>query len=164
MKRFHVHIAVDDLARSVEFYSGMFAAEPTELKSDYAKWKLEDPRINFAISQRGAKAGLDHVGIQVENEDELAEMQARLDGLQPGVELEEGTACCYAKSDKYWVKDPSGIAWETFHTLASIPVFGVPDKKPGGKAIAIPVTSAKSPLASSCCAPSSSEKQGSSCC
>lgn len=164
MKRFHVHIAVDNLAQSVKFYSSMFGAEPSELQPDYAKWKLDDPRINFAISQRGAKVGLDHVGIQVEDEKELAEMQARLDALQPGIELEEGTSCCYAKSDKYWVKDPSGIAWETFHTLASIPVFGAPAKEPGRVAINIPVASAKSEVASSCCATSASAKEGSSCC
>lgn len=164
MKRFHVHISVDNLAESVKFYSAMFASQPTQLEPDYAKWKLEDPRINFAISQRGAKIGLDHVGIQVEHEDELAEMQARLNALQPGVELEEGTTCCYAKSDKYWVKDPAGIAWETFHTLESIPVFGVPAKKAGGIPIGIPVASAKSDVASSCCAPGDTAQQKSSCC
>jgi hypothetical protein len=164
MKRFHVHISVDNLANSVKFYSGIFASEPTELKPDYAKWKLEDPRINFAISQRGAKTGVDHIGIQVENEEELADMQARLDALQPGIEMEEGASCCYAKSDKYWVKDPSGIAWETFHTLESIPVFGIPAKKPGGIPLNISVASAKSEVASSCCAPATSTKPGSSCC
>lgn len=164
MKRFHVHISVDNLSESIKFYSGMFASEPTELQADYAKWKLEDPRINFAISQRGAKVGLDHIGLQVEDENELAEMQARLSALQPGVEMEAGTACCYAKSDKYWVKDPAGIAWETFHTLESIPVFGVPAKKTGRIAINIPVASAKSDVASSCCAPSATTNEGSSCC
>ncbi|MGV3741017.1 MAG: ArsI/CadI family heavy metal resistance metalloenzyme [Burkholderiaceae bacterium] len=164
MKRFHVHVSVDNLAESVKFYSAMFASEPTELKADYAKWKLEDPRINFAISQRGAKVGLDHVGIQVGSEQELGEMQARLDALQPGVELEEGTTCCYAKSDKYWVSDPSGIPWETFRTLESIPVFGVPAKKTGGIPISIPVSSARSEVASSCCGPSTAAKDGSSCC
>jgi catechol 2,3-dioxygenase-like lactoylglutathione lyase family enzyme len=164
MKRFHVHVSVDDLATSVRFYSGMFASEPTELKSDYAKWKLEDPRINFAISQRGAKVGLDHVGIQVEDADELAQMQGRLHALQRGIELEEGTTCCYAKSDKYWVNDPSGIAWETFHTLESIPVFGVPAKQSTRIPIAIPVSPAKSEVASSCCAPSASSTEKSSCC
>ncbi len=164
MKRFHVHISVDNLAESVKFYSGMFASEPTELQSDYAKWKLENPRINFAVSQRGAKVGLDHIGIQVENEQELGEMQTRLEALQPGVELEEGITCCYAKSDKYWVRDPAGIPWETFHTLESIPVFGVPAKKPGGIPLNIPVASAKSEVSSACCAPSASAKEGSSCC
>lgn len=164
MKRMHLHISVADLNEGIRFYSGMFATEPSVVKEDYAKWTLEDPRVNFAISQRGAKVGLDHIGIQVENESELAEMQTRLDALQPGIEVEAGTACCYAKSDKYWVTDPSGIAWETFHTLESIPVFGIPAQKPGRIPINIPVASAKSEVASSCCAPSSSTKQGSSCC
>jgi len=156
MKRLHVHVAVDNLADSIKFYSGMFAYDPTVVKSDYAKWQLEDPRMNFAISQRGAKVGLDHLGIQVESDAELSAMQSRLDSLQPGVEKEEGVACCYAKSDKYWVTDPSGIAWETFHTLDSIPVYG-------GSA-QIRTTQSTSPLAAACCAPSTSTKQGSSCC
>jgi catechol 2,3-dioxygenase-like lactoylglutathione lyase family enzyme len=164
MKRMHVHISVADLNESIRFYSGMFAAEPTVLKEDYAKWTLEDPRVNFAISRRGAKVGLDHIGIQVENENELAEMQARLDALQPGIEVEAGTACCYAKSDKYWVKDPAGIAWETFHTLESIPVFGMPAKQPARIPVAIPVSAAKSDVASSCCAPATPSEKGSSCC
>lgn len=124
MKRFHVHVAVDDLAHGIRFYSAMFATEPSVQQPDYAKWMLDDPRVNFAISQRGAKAGLNHLGIQVESDDELKHMQSRLESLQPGVAKEEDVACCYAKSDKYWVNDPSGIAWETFHTLAAIPVFG----------------------------------------
>jgi hypothetical protein len=156
MKRLHVHVAVDNLADSIQFYSGMFASDPTVVKSDYAKWQLEDPRMNFAISQRGAKVGLDHLGIQVESDAELAAMQSRLDTLQPGVQKEEGVACCYAKSDKYWVTDPSGIAWETFHTLDAIPVYGGSAK--------IRMTQSTSPLAAACCAPSASTKQGSSCC
>jgi hypothetical protein len=156
MKRLHVHVAVDNLADSIKFYSGMFSSDPTVVKSDYAKWQLEDPRMNFAISQRGAVAGLDHLGIQVESDTELAVMQSRLDSLQPGVEKEEGVACCYAKSDKYWVTDPSGIAWETFHTLDSIPVYG--------GASQIRSTQSKSPLAAACCTPAASTKQGSSCC
>jgi predicted enzyme related to lactoylglutathione lyase len=124
MKRLHVHVAVDDLAASIQFYSTMFAAEPTVTKSDYAKWMLDDPRVNFAISARGAAPGLNHLGVQVENADELAEMNARLQKLEGDVIEEMGTACCYAKSDKYWATDPTGIAWETYHTLDSIPVFG----------------------------------------
>lgn len=124
MKRLHVHVAVDNLADSIKFYNGMFGTEPTVLKSDYAKWMLDDPRVNFAISQRGAAAGLNHLGIQVESGEELAEMQGRLEALQPDMIKEEGIACCYAKSDKYWLTDPSGIRWETFHTLDHIPVFG----------------------------------------
>jgi hypothetical protein len=124
MKRFHVHVAVDNLADSIKFYSGMFAAEPSVVKPDYAKWMLDDPRVNFAISQRDRETGVNHLGIQVESAEELAQMQRRLAGLQAAVLEETQAACCYAKSDKYWVEDPSGIAWETFHTLDSIPVYG----------------------------------------
>lgn len=124
MKRLHVHVAVDNLQQSIKFYSGMFAAEPTVVKPDYAKWMLDDPRVNFAISQRGREAGVNHLGIQVESADELAEMQGRLTTLQTALLEEPNASCCYAKSDKYWVNDPSGIAWETFHTLDSIPVYG----------------------------------------
>jgi catechol 2,3-dioxygenase-like lactoylglutathione lyase family enzyme len=125
MKRLHVHVSVPDLAESIKFYSGMFAAEPTVVKPDYAKWMLDDPRVNFAISQRGVKTGLNHLGIQVESGTELDDMHTRLDALGE-VREEAGAACCYARSDKYWVNDPAGIPWETFHTLDSIPVFGAP--------------------------------------
>lgn len=124
MKRLHVHVAVEDLTASIRFYSTLFASEPTVQKTDYAKWMLDDPRVNFAISARGATPGLNHLGVQVENADELAEMSTRLGQLEADVVEEMGTACCYAKSDKYWATDPTGIAWETYHTLDSIPVFG----------------------------------------
>jgi arsenate reductase (thioredoxin) len=124
MKRMHVHVSVNNLDDSIGFYSAMFACAPTVSKPDYAKWMLDDPRVNFAISQRGAPAGLNHLGIQVESSTELAEMHQRLDNLQGDVTEEIDQACCYAKSDKYWANDPQGIAWETFHTLDSIPVFG----------------------------------------
>lgn len=124
MKRMHVHVAVDDLAASIRFYSAMFAVAPTVAKDDYAKWMLDDPRVNFAISARGATPGLNHLGVQVESAEELAEMSERLKKLDTDVVEEMGTACCYAKSDKYWATDPQGIAWETYHTLDSIPVFG----------------------------------------
>lgn len=123
MKRMHIHVAVKNLQESIQFYSTMFSSEPTVVKSDYAKWQLEDPKINFAISARGAPEGLNHLGIQVESAGELSEMKVRLDSLQTELIEEEGTACCYARSDKYWVNDPSGIPWETFHTLDVIPVF-----------------------------------------
>lgn len=123
MKRFHVHVHVDDLARSVAFYSKLFAAEPARVEGDYAKWMLDDPRINFAISTRGAKAGLDHLGFQVDDASELAELKARAESADMAL-LDEGeTTCCYARSEKHWVTDPQGIAWEHFHTLANIPVF-----------------------------------------
>mgnify|MGYP003336290641 CR=1 FL=1 len=123
MKRMHIHVAVKNLEESISFYSKMFAMEPTVLKTDYAKWQLEDPKVNFAISARGAEVGLNHLGIQVDDAQELSDMKARLDHLQAELIEEEGAACCYAKSDKYWVNDPSGIPWETFHTLDTIPVF-----------------------------------------
>jgi catechol 2,3-dioxygenase-like lactoylglutathione lyase family enzyme len=168
MKRLHVHISVDNLADSIRFYSAMFAVEPSVAKPDHAKWQLDDPRMNFAISQRGAKVGLDHLGIQVESDTELSEMQARLDALQPGVEKEEDVQCCYAKSDKYWLTDPSGIAWETFHSLEAVPVFGAPSESTKVRAsritVDIPVVQATKPVETACCAPSSSAKPRSSCC
>ena len=123
MKRLHLHVAVADIPSSIPFYAKMFGCAPTIVKSDYAKWQLEDPRVNFAISARGAPVGINHLGIQVESGAELEEMKGRLDTIDEGVIAEMGTACCYAKSDKYWVNDPAGIPWETFHTLDSIPVF-----------------------------------------
>jgi lactoylglutathione lyase len=122
MKRFHVHAHVDDLHASVAFYSRMFAAEPTRLEVDYAKWMLEDPRINFAISTRGGKPGVDHLGLQTDSEEELGELEARARDL--GMADEGEATCCYARSEKHWLVDPQGIAWEHFHTLEDIPVFG----------------------------------------
>ena len=123
MKRIHLHIAVDNLVKSIGFYNTLFGASPTVEKVDYAKWMLDDPLVNFAISQRGAKAGLDHIGIQVENDDELAEIKNRLETADMHMLTQEGTTCCYAKSDKHWVQDPSGIAWETYRTLENVPTF-----------------------------------------
>ncbi len=123
MKRFHVHAHVDDLQASVAFYSKMFAAEPARLEGDYAKWMLEDPRINFAISTRGRKSGVDHLGLQADTEEELAELKARAEAADMTLLDEGNVSCCYARSEKHWVTDPQGIAWEHFHTLANIPVF-----------------------------------------
>lgn len=123
MKRFHVHAHVENLPQSIAFYSKMFGAAPSRVERDYAKWMLEDPRLNFAISTRGAKPGVDHLGIQTDIEEELAELKASARAAEMAL-LDEGeTSCCYARSDKYWLTDPQGIAWEQFHTLASIPVF-----------------------------------------
>ncbi|MBU6486791.1 MAG: glyoxalase/bleomycin resistance/dioxygenase family protein [Burkholderiales bacterium] len=124
MKRFHVHVHVDDLAKSVAFYTKLFAAEPAKLEADYAKWMLDDPRINFAISTRGTKAGVDHLGFQVEDAADLAELAQRAKAADMAL-LDQGeTTCCYARSDKHWIVDPQGIAWEHFHTLDNAPVFG----------------------------------------
>jgi catechol-2,3-dioxygenase len=123
MKRMHLHIAVENLQKSVHFYNALFGVLPTVEKNDYAKWMLEQPLVNFAISQRGAKVGLDHVGIQVDTEEELQEIKTRLDQAEMAVVSQEGATCCYAKSDKHWVQDPAGIAWETYHTLETALTF-----------------------------------------
>jgi catechol 2,3-dioxygenase-like lactoylglutathione lyase family enzyme len=124
MKRFHVHVGVADLAASIKFYSGLFDAEPAVVEADYAKWMLEEPRINFAISTRAGKTGLDHLGFQADSEAELESLHQRLEAAKGPVVEQKGTACCYAESDKYWTVDPAGIAWESFHTLGRVPVFG----------------------------------------
>jgi catechol 2,3-dioxygenase-like lactoylglutathione lyase family enzyme len=124
MKRLHVHVAVDDLQQAIGFYAALFAAPPAVVKSDYAKWMLADPRVNFAISTRGRQPGLDHLGIQVEDEDELHEVYARLHRAGGNV-IEQGkTSCCYAKSEKSWIDDPAGISWETFLTTGENTDYG----------------------------------------
>lgn len=141
MKRFHVHLHVEDLERSIDFYSRLFAAAPARVEGDYAKWMLQDPPLNFAISTRGREPGIDHLGIQTDDPAELAEMKARAEAADMAL-LDEGTTtCCYARSEKHWVTDPQGIAWEHFHTLGNIPVFREP---PGA---------AETTAASACCAP-----------
>lgn len=123
MKRMHLHIAVANLTQSITFYNHLFGSSPTVIKEDYAKWMLDDPLVNFAISQRSNNIGLDHIGIQVENETELSEIKTRLDAAEMDMISQAGTTCCYAKSNKHWVEDPSGMAWETYHTLDSAPTF-----------------------------------------
>lgn len=160
MKRFHVHVHVADLSKSVAFYSQMFGAQPIRLESDYAKWHLAEPALNFAISSRGGAPGVDHLGFQVDSDEQLADLKSRAQAADMTL-LDEGeTTCCYARSDKYWLTDPDGVAWEQFHTLDSIPTFGEAKKAgasegaaccatdtPRGKPIGIPVKSASS----SCC-------------
>lgn len=124
MKRFHVHVVVDDLDASIRFYSTVFGAAPAVVQPDYAKWMVEEPRINFAISTRGGAAGIDHLGIQVESDEELAALREQVAGAQIAAQDQPNAECCYARSDKYWTTDPQGIAWETFHTLDAIPVYG----------------------------------------
>ncbi|MDR2154125.1 MAG: glyoxalase/bleomycin resistance/dioxygenase family protein [Burkholderiaceae bacterium] len=137
MKRLHVHVSVENLSDSIRYYSALFAAQPTVTKPDYAKWMLDDPRMNFAISRRGQAPGLDHLGIQAESAEELAELEQRLQSAELPHVAQPGSNCCYARSDKHWSLDPSGIAWEAFHTLDSIPTFGEHDR----------------PAAASCCSP-----------
>lgn len=147
MKRFHVHVGVSDLDRSIAFYTGLFGAEPSVTKGDYAKWMLEDPRVNFAISQKcGAEKGIEHVGLQVENAGELAEVYGRLKAAD-GPVLEEGaTTCCYAKSEKSWIADPDGVRWEAFLTHGDSTVYGdSPD---------FDLLSPEGAAANACCAPS----------
>jgi catechol 2,3-dioxygenase-like lactoylglutathione lyase family enzyme len=124
MKRMHVHVAVEDLDQSIRFYSALFAAEPSVLKPDYAKWMLDDPHVNFAISTRGRRPGLDHLGIQAKNGDELKEIYARLQKAGSMVFEQGQTRCCYAKSEKAWIDDPAGISWETFHTMGESTDYG----------------------------------------
>lgn len=161
MKRFHVHAHVADLQSSIAFYSKLFGAAPVRVEVDYAKWMLEDPRINFAISTRGSKLGVDHLGIQTDTQEELVDLKARAEAADMTL-LDAGeTTCCYARSDKYWVTDPQGIPWEQFHTLGSIPVFSqkaaaatdpasacCAEGAPRGKPVAIPVNGASK---ASCC-------------
>jgi catechol 2,3-dioxygenase-like lactoylglutathione lyase family enzyme len=124
MKRFHVHVSVGDLNQSIQFYTEFFGSQPSVLKSDYARWMLDDPRVNFAISQRGAARGVQHLGIQAEDRAELEEVYGRLQSANAPV-LEEGaTTCCYAKSDKSWIEDPQGVQWETFLTSGESTVYG----------------------------------------
>ena len=124
MKRFHVHVSVDDLQQSLRFYAAMFGAEPTVLKPDYAKWMLDDPRVNFAISQRGRAGGVNHLGVQAETAAELEGIRANLQQAAAAVVAEKDAQCCYARSDKYWVTDPQGVAWESFRSLGEIPLYG----------------------------------------
>jgi len=148
MKRMHVHVAVHDLERSIGFYSALFAAQPAVVKPDYAKWMLDDPRVNFAISTRGRQAGLDHLGIQVESQDELSDVYARLREAG-GAVLEQGqTTCCYAQSEKSWIEDPSGISWETFFTTGESIDYGIGIEKEARVAHA---------QAQACCAPQPAE-------
>lgn len=149
MKRLHVHVAVGDIDQSTKFYSNLFGAPPTVQKEDYVKWMLDDPRVNFAISARGREPGLDHLGIQVENETELKEVSSRLKDANMQIFDEGASTCCYAKSEKAWLVDPQGIAWETFLTTGEATVYGDDNL----------ISSSEIPMArkSACCAPSTDE-------
>jgi catechol 2,3-dioxygenase-like lactoylglutathione lyase family enzyme len=156
MKRMHVHVSVDNLDRSIGFYSALFATEPAVVKPDYAKWMLDDPRVNFAISTRGKQPGLDHLGIQVESKGELGDVYARL-RQAGGAVLEQGErTCCYAKSEKSWIEDPSGISWETFFTTGESTDYGIGTEKEArvahAKACCAPETEPAAEQASACCA------------
>jgi catechol 2,3-dioxygenase-like lactoylglutathione lyase family enzyme len=145
MKRFHVHVNVDQLDQSIRFYTTLFGVVPSVLKSDYAKWMLDDPRINFAISQRGRKAGVDHLGLQADDTAELAAIGTRLQAADAVALAEQGTTCCYARSDKVWAEDPQGVRWESFHTHGE----------------AITYTRAPNETGTACCGPAAVDKPAS---
>ena len=154
MKRMHVNLSVENLDASIQFYNALFDCEPSVVKTDYAKWMLEDPRVNFAISTRGSRKGIDHLGIQVEDDAELEDVYARLETANAaGAQvIEEGaTTCCYAESEKSWIFDPEGIAWETFLTRGESPVYGNDQIKHGK-------------MSSACCTPDMDSAKTSSCC
>lgn len=150
MKRLHVHVAVEDLTKSIGFYSTLFGARPVVLKDDYAKWMLDDPKVNFAISDRTAVAGLDHLGIQVESSDELAELAGRLKAAGEVTRDQEAATCCYARSDKAWVNDPNGLRWETFYTFGEATSYGE-DDPPTAAAPAQSCCAPAAPPAKACC-------------
>jgi catechol 2,3-dioxygenase-like lactoylglutathione lyase family enzyme len=149
MKRFHVHVNVADLDASIDFYSTLFGTAPSVRKPDYAKWMLDDPRVNFAISQRDRAVGVDHLGLQAEEDAELQEIGARLLAADKVALAERGTTCCYAHSDKYWAEDPQGVRWETFHTHGEATTYSSPDSH--------------APEASTCCGQPSSAAASSRC-
>lgn len=146
-KRFHVHLHVDDLAQSIAFYNRLFAASPARHEADYAKWMLDDPPVNFAISTRGHAAGIDHLGIQTDDPAELAAMRERAQAADMPLDVEGETTCCYARSEKHWVTDPQGIAWEHFHTLADVPVFREAPQAAGTAPCCAPATTRGKPVA-----------------
>ena len=145
MKRFHAHVRVDDLASSVRFYSTLFGTGPAVLKADYAKWMLDDPRVNFAITAGSGSVGLDHLGLEVESDEDLAILAKRLETAGQSMVKQKNAACCYARGNKGWVSDPSGISWETFHTSGENTVYG--------NDIAPRIAASELRKADSCCAP-----------
>ena len=160
MKRFHVHVAVPELSHAIRFYSNLFGADPAVVKPDYAKWMLDDPRVNFAISQRGAASGINHLGFQVESDAELQEIHSRLAKADADVFAEKDVACCYARSDKYWVKDPAGVPWESFRSLANVAFFDAPAEAEANKGDGCCATPEATPKG--CCTPE--EKERTACC
>ena len=154
MKRLHVSVAVSDIEKSVDFYSTLFAAEPSVRKPDYAKWMLDDPRVNFSISSHGTHKGVDHLGIQVDDDAELAAVAGRLARAGKSVYEQKAMTCCYAQSNKAWVHDPEGVAWETFHTFGESDVYGEDrDEEDAAEA-----------KSSACCTPTAEHAKAASCC
>lgn len=168
MKRMHVNLTVADLDASIRFYSALFAADPAVVKGDYAKWMLDDPRVNFSITSRGARKGIDHLGIQVESDGELKDVYARLRGAEAPVFEQGETTCCYAQSNKSWTYDPEGIAWEAFLTTGESAVFGegCAQSSAGAAACCPPPTSQEAIAAGACCEPATKAavKERTGCC
>jgi len=160
MKRLHVHISVSDLLASIRFYRTLFDAEPVVTKCDYAKWMLDDPRVNFAISTHRQPVGVNHLGFQVDTDEELRDMRTQLKAADARMVEESEQACCYAKSDKYWVTDPTGIAWETFHSLGSIPIYGEDTAVFNHGESIVPVENSFA----QCCVPAQRAAPAASCC
>ena len=167
MKRLHIHITVNELSESIKFYSIMFNASPSIVREDYAKWDLAEPAVNFAISNHGHTSGVNHLGIQVDSEDELSQIAERLEQAEITASKQEDASCCYARSNKHWALDPQGIAWESFHTLGEIPVFGE-DTETGledeSSACCIPLNMSKpeDQENAACCIPNENDATG--CC
>ena len=153
MKRFHVHVAVSDLEQSTRFYSAMFGMPPTVQKTDYAKWMIDEPRVNFAISARVGGFGVNHLGFQADSTEELEEIHTRLQSADMSIAAEKDANCCYEKSDKYWVQDPTGIAWESFRSLETIPFYGEESHKGAGGA----EVAAAGGCSTACCPPTDSK-------
>lgn len=140
MKRMHIHLGVKNINESVKFYNALFGTEPAKLKPDYAKWMLEDPRINFAISTRAGKVGVDHMGLQVDDASELNVLREQMSAANISTHSDGETTCCYAKSEKSWVEDPNGVAWEAYHTMEDAQIFSGSDKSSEGSACCVPET------------------------
>jgi len=150
MKRFHAHVRVDDLESSVRFYSTLFGSQPSVLKADYAKWMLDDPRVNFAITAGSSTTGLDHLGLQVESDEDLAAITERFDEAGRSVAKQQNATCCYAQGNKGWVSDPSGISWETFHTFGESTVYGA-DLRPESSKLETEACCTPAPSSTSAC-------------
>lgn len=167
MKRFHAHVAVENMETSIDFYSKLFGQPPTKKQNDYAKWMLDDPRINFAISARGHAVGVNHFGFQADSVQELAELKTRADAASPGEVLDQGkSACCYSNSEKHWTIDPQGLAWEHFHTVSDAPEFGSDTAHQTG-ACCIPLRGSDQDAPSAqaaCCIPNGSSASPGACC
>ena len=154
MKRMHIHVGVDNIDQSIKFYSALFGADPIKAKTDYAKWMLDDPCVNFAISDRSGKTGVDHLGLQVEHDSELSDLRERIQNADMSIVDEGETVCCYARSDKSWVEDPNGIAWEAYKTMEDVQVFSTSELNDAeGDACCAPTTTS--------CAPTQQETQSS---